>query len=234
MEVNDYKWKRLYEECGGSGGSSSSSSSSSSSYKAKIPASPTTKEGKIKEFAKLTGVDEDEAEEILSEYEWDFTKALLEKGRKKKPKDKKIFKVGDKIICIDFKPSKNMEPWCIEFLQTYKYYTVKDVKENLNIDVGLISPASGQAYFFSPNRFELREGKAPIKKAETGEVVEGGTEMKKEETPYERMKREMKERDILKDEEKKKKIDELLKRRTSTATTDYNPWKTSTGGDEWA
>jgi hypothetical protein len=123
----------------------------------------------IKKLRSLTGMDSDECHEILDDHDWDLASAVssLKGGgvKKKKEKDKKIFKIGDWIKCIDTKPSKNMEPECAEFLVTYKKFRVKDVNEKLNIYLGFNLSSNGNPYYFSPNRFELLEGNAPVMKA---------------------------------------------------------------------
>jgi len=70
----------------------------------------------------------------------------------KKKKEKIKFKIGDKLRCIEFKVGK-LDPECVEYLKTYKYYKVLDVKEDFNIDIGYITP-NGKRFYFSPNRFE--------------------------------------------------------------------------------
>lgn len=127
------------------------------------------KEDKVKLFMKLTGMDDpDYAYEILDEYDWDLDNAISAKmkGKKKKSKDKKIFKVGDIVKCIDNHAGKNMPPDVIDFLLTYKKFKVRDVNDKLNIDIGHKLAENGNPYYYSPNRFELLDGIAPVKKAE--------------------------------------------------------------------
>lgn len=128
-----------------------------------------SKEDKVKLFMKLTGVDDpDYAYEYLDDNDWDMDSAVNAKmkGKKKKSKDKKIFKVGDIVKCIDNHAGKNMPPDVIDFLLTYKKFKVRDVNDKLNIDIGHKLAENGNPYYYSPNRFELIDGIAPVKKAE--------------------------------------------------------------------
>ncbi len=154
MKSNIYGYKKLYEECGADPAPSSAKAAS--------------RKDKIAKLSRLLNIDEDMAEEALMDAGWDLQVAhdMIKGGKKKKPKDKKIFKVGDKIVCIDPKPSKTMPPDCIDFLVTYKYFKVIDVNDKLNIDIGHRLAENGNPYYFSPNRFELKDGIAPIQKAE--------------------------------------------------------------------
>lgn len=132
------------------------------------------REDKAKLLAKLTGIDEDSAYEILDDHGWDMDSAVasMKGGKKKKSKDKKIFKVGDIVKCIDNHAGKNMPPDSIDFLLTYKKFKVKDVNDKLNIDIGHRLAENGNPYYFSPNRFELIDGVAPVKKAEPEKKAE--------------------------------------------------------------
>lgn len=156
MKSNIYSYKKLYEEYGADPVSSSSSST-------KI----FLRSDKIAQLSRDCNIDEDTAEEALSNCGWDLKAAndMIKGGKKKKPNDKKIFNVGDKIVCIDPSPSKTMPPDCIDFLVTYKYFKVLNVNIKLNIDIGHKLAENGNPYYFSPNRFELKDGIAPIQKA---------------------------------------------------------------------
>ena len=79
-------------------------------------------------------------------------------------KPREDWQVGDIVVCIDNKTGK-LTPDCIEFLLTYKKFKVLVVNDKLNIHVGHMLE-NGNPYFFSPNRFELAEGKAPMKRIE--------------------------------------------------------------------
>lgn len=119
---------------------------------------------KIKKyFIEVHNADPDTIEEYLDSVNWDIdkTKSLL-KSKKKKNKEKKIFNVGDIVICIDNKPGKLPQD-CVDFLITYKKFKVLDVNDKFNIDIGHKSAESNNPYYFSPNRFELLNGKAPVK-----------------------------------------------------------------------
>jgi hypothetical protein len=119
---------------------------------------------KIKEFAKLTKLDPEDADKILRSCNWDLTKALEihNSEKKKKKKEKKQFKVGDVIKCVDTKKGKLPEE-CYEFLLTYKKFKVLDVNDKLNIDLGNRLEDTGNPYYYNPNRFELFTGTASTK-----------------------------------------------------------------------
>jgi len=119
----------------------------------------------IMKLRKLTGMPSETCEKIYDENDRDVEASMeelleLKKGKKKKPKEKKMFKVGDIIIRVDDSPGK-LTPDCLDFLATYKKFKVLDVNDKLQIHIGHISP-SGNPFYFSPNRFELIEGKAPL------------------------------------------------------------------------
>jgi hypothetical protein len=123
----------------------------------------------IIKLKKLTGVSSEICEKVYDDCEGDMDAAIAElldikKGKKRNPKEKKMFKIGDSIKCIDDKPGK-LTPDCIDFLMTYKKFKVLDVNDKWNIHIGHIS-VTGKPYYFSPNRFELIEGKAPVFKPE--------------------------------------------------------------------
>jgi hypothetical protein len=69
-------------------------------------------------------------------------------------------------------------------MMTYKYFKVIDVNDKLNIDLGHRLADNGNPYYFSPNRFELKDGIAPVKKADGSEeqpvVNDPEVELKKE------------------------------------------------------
>ena len=182
MAINDYKWKKLYEECGTSDSDSSSSSKTNLAtpelpeYYKSYSSSKMTKKEKILRVRKSTGIEAAEAEGYLDENDWDINDAIsaIKGGKKKKPKDKKIFKVGDIIVCIDPKPGK-LPADCVDFLMTYKKFKVLDVNEKYNIDLGHKLVENDNPYFFSPNRFELMNGIAPVMKSD-GTIVESGKE----------------------------------------------------------
>jgi len=118
----------------------------------------------VDQLCKLTGIDTTKAQYLLSSSDWNIRKAL-EKYKlemKKKPKEKKVFKKGDVVTCIDNSPGK-LPPDCAEFLITYKKFKVIDVNDKLNIDLGYKLEETGNPYYFSPNRFELLNGTAPVK-----------------------------------------------------------------------
>jgi hypothetical protein len=54
-----------------------------------------------------------------------------------------------------------MSPDCVDFLLTYKKFRVREVTDKLNIDIGH-KLENGNPYYFSPNRFELINGVAPL------------------------------------------------------------------------
>ena len=119
----------------------------------------------IKELMSLSGRDQEDCEEALDEFDGDMVKALthlkhVDSSGKKKKVDKKIFKVGDVVTCINI-DKKKLPPDCYEFLNTYKKFKVLDVNAKLNIDLGHRLETNGNVYYFSPNRFELLVGKAP-------------------------------------------------------------------------
>lgn len=103
---------------------------------------------------KLTGKDKETCYRVLKTCEGDVNKAFELLGGKQK-KEKKLFNVGDIIICTNPKSSK-LGPEAIEFLLTYKYFKILDVNENKNIHIGYVNN-EGKAFYFSPNRFELRD-----------------------------------------------------------------------------
>ncbi len=136
----------------------------------------TSQREKVNKLSSVTDMDSDDCEEYLIENDWDLTKAhndwKKEHGdKKKKPKDKKIFNVGDIVTCIDNKPGK-LAADCVDFLITYKKFKVLRVNDKLNIDLGHISSDTHEPFLFSPNRFELLNGTAPVKKAEEEKKVE--------------------------------------------------------------
>jgi hypothetical protein len=87
----------------------------------------------------------------------------------KKQKTKKFFKKGDIIKCISNDKGKLPED-CHQFLLTYKKFKVIDVNENLNIDIGHRLQENGHPYYFTPDRFELINGTAPLKTVEKKNV----------------------------------------------------------------
>lgn len=76
-------------------------------------------------------------------------------GDIKKEKEKKIFQVGDMVICTNIKSNK-LTQYAIDFLSTYKYFKIIDVNDNKSIDLGYFTP-DGKSFYFNPNRFELRD-----------------------------------------------------------------------------
>lgn len=78
-------------------------------------------------------------------------------------KDKKVFNVGDKVICI--KLDGKIPPDAVEFLKTYKLFTILQVTDKLSVDVGH-KTEEGKPYYFSPNRFELKDKPKEIPKVE--------------------------------------------------------------------
>lgn len=144
-------------------------------------ATSSQKEKYIKHLCDITGEDPDVCEEALEESDWDLDKARAYfKTKKKKNKEKKIFNIGDIVICIDSKPGK-LPPDCVDFLITYKKFKVLDVNDKFNIDLGHRSAESNNPYYFSPNRFELKDGKAPVRiigAEETENTPERTTERK--------------------------------------------------------
>lgn len=123
-------------------------------------------------------IGDDDAYELLSENDWDLKKAMYyyKHGKKAKTIEKKEFKIGDIIKCVDSDPGK-LPKDCYEFIMTYKKFKVLDVNGKLNIDLGHRLVENGNPYYFSPNRFELLNGIAPKK------IVGGSEEMPKEEMP---------------------------------------------------
>lgn len=124
-------------------------------------------ESRAADIAKLkeaTGLPNDICEEAYDEYDCSVEKAYKALKAGKKPKDKRMFNVGDIVVCIDNKAGK-LTPDCLEFLLTYKKFKVLEVNDKMNIHVGH-RLENGNPYFFSPNRFELAEGKAPMKRIE--------------------------------------------------------------------
>lgn len=73
-----------------------------------------------------------------------------------KKKDKKLFKIGDVIVCINTKRG-NLPLDCHEFLLTYKKFKVIDISDKLNIDLGYRLAENGNPIFFNSNRFELEK-----------------------------------------------------------------------------
>jgi len=92
----------------------------------------------------------------------DYKKYKEQMLKDKKPKEKKVFSVGDVVICLNNKEGK-LPPDALDFLLTFKKFKVLQVNDKLNIDVGH-KTAEGNPFFFAPNRFELANGKAPIQK----------------------------------------------------------------------
>mgnify|MGYP001247373173 CR=1 FL=1 len=121
--------------------------------------SPSSSKMTLDQFLKLKGK---KATDLTSK-EIEEYKMLAGGEKKKKPKDKKIFKVGDVVTCLSTKEGK-LPPDAIDFLLTYKKFHVLDVNDKLNIDIGHIS-TSGNPFYFAPNRFELIDGIAPVRKA---------------------------------------------------------------------
>lgn len=75
-------------------------------------------------------------------------------------KEKKVFKKGDVVKCIDADLGK-LPVDCHEFIMTYKKFKVLDVNDNFNIDLGYRLQENGNPYYFNPKRFELLNGTAP-------------------------------------------------------------------------
>lgn len=117
----------------------------------------TMNEGKsddIMKLMKLSGKDKDECILAYDEAGGDVSDALNKLG--KKPKEKKIFKEGDIVVRIASPDSSKLTPDCQEFLKTYKFFKIIHVNENHNIDIGYVTP-DGKQFYFSPNKFELRD-----------------------------------------------------------------------------
>lgn len=74
---------------------------------------------------------------------------------------RKIFKPGD-IVILSNKNKGKLPDEAFDFLLTYKKFKVTEVNDNYNIHVGYFLE-NGNIYYFSPNRFELMSGKAPLK-----------------------------------------------------------------------
>lgn len=108
----------------------------------------------IAALMKSTGKPSEECIKALKMSNNDANKALELLGGKQK-KEKKLFNVGDIVICVNPKSAK-LNQDAIEFLLTYKYFKILDVNENKNIDIGYINN-EGKNFYFSPNRFELRD-----------------------------------------------------------------------------
>jgi len=130
-----------------------------------------------------------ESDEFNKQKDKKMDKDDLEKMMKGeiKDKEKKVFKVGDEIKCINNKQSKSLPQDAYEYILTFKKFTVIEVNDHLNIDIGH-KLANGNVYYFSPNRFELIDGTAPTKKIErTPEEIkklEMLKKKKKEKDPY--------------------------------------------------
>jgi hypothetical protein len=93
-------------------------------------------------------------------------------NKKSKPKEKKVFKVGDTIICVESEKGKLPQD-AYDYILTYKYFVVKDVNDKLNIDIGHITADTHNPFYFGPNRFELKDGKAPTKIIDSeGNIIE--------------------------------------------------------------
>jgi len=123
-----------------------------------------TRSSDILKLMKLTGKDKDSCIDALDQNDGDIDAASIYLGgaKKKKPKEKKVFKIGDVVVCIDTKQGKLPQD-CYEFLLTYKKFRVIDINDKLNIDLGHRLAENGNPFFFAPNRFDLLEGKAPVK-----------------------------------------------------------------------
>lgn len=81
--------------------------------------------------------------------------------KKKKLIYRKIFKPGD-IVILTIKNKGKLKYDSYEFLMTYKKFKVIEVNDNFNVHIGYFLD-DGNIYYFSPNRFELIYGKAPLK-----------------------------------------------------------------------
>jgi len=114
-----------------------------------------------------------------------FNQWLKDKQKKendmKKVKQKKEFKKGDVIKCVELSQGKIPRD-CFEFLLTYKRFKVVDVNEKMNIYLGYNLLENGNPYYFSPNRFELIDGTAPLKDLNTDENVDDEGEQKSKKT----------------------------------------------------
>lgn len=128
----------------------------------------------LDEFINITGIGLGRDVEI-HRYDWDLEEALdslearpsstksttVKKSGKSSGPEKNVFKVGDKVICIDDKKERGgkvMEDDCVEFLKTFSYFTVREVTPKLNIDIGHRLAKNGNVFYFSPNRFKLKDG----------------------------------------------------------------------------
>ena len=124
----------------------------------------------VLKLRKMFGLDPKEASDLLDNCNGDLDLAIEKLGdsidtkaetKMKEPKSRKLFKVGDIVKCIDPSPDK-LPPDCVQFLNTYNSFKVKDVNESLKIDLGYRLESNGHQYFFAPHRFELKNGKAPL------------------------------------------------------------------------
>lgn len=200
---------------------------------------PSSKSEKIEKLMSLTDFDKKDCVQALEDSDWglDVAYSLLKK-KNKKPKEKKVFKIGDILICIDNKLTKNIPEECIIFLNTYSYFKVQDVNEKLNIDIGYKLSTNGNPYYFSPNRFELKEGKAPVKRI-------GSPEEKIQENPDKEVKEEEKEETskpakwsksgkIGRYEDMKRKIEDERKKEKEELVKDKdNEVNAKEWGDDW-
>jgi hypothetical protein len=167
----------------------------------------------VLKLMKLTGAPSTKCGEVYDECDGDMDEAidrLSKYGKKKKPKDKKIFKPGDVVVVQITDEKGKLPPEAYEFLLTYKYFTVRDVNDKLNVDIGYITPDTHNPFFFTPNRFELKDGTAPIKKYEP--TPEELAEKQKEEELTRQLKEEAERKKQAKLDRMKKADEDKLKK----------------------
>lgn len=163
----------------------------------------------ILKLAKITGMGIGRCTSVYDDCDGDMEEAmeqLSNMGKKKKPKDRKIFQPGDIIVVKNLEDKGKLPPDAYEYLLTYKYFKVIEVNEKLSIHIGHITPETHNPFFFSPNRFELKEGIAPVKKHEpTPEEIAAKA---KEEEALKIMQEEVERKKIAKQERLKKQQEE--------------------------
>jgi hypothetical protein len=121
-----------------------------------------------------------------SKYQQDYADFIKQKEMKKEKKEKKVFSVGDVVVCINDKAGK-LPPDAVEYLRTFKKFTILDINGALNIDIGY-KTSDGKTFYYSPNRFELKD--KPKDKPEEFRVVDSKKKEKKESGWLERLKEE--------------------------------------------
>jgi len=126
---------------------------------------------------KHTGRSMEDCSIALEEAGGDLSKAVSIL-KKKAPKEKKVFQVGDIVVRMQSADMGKLRPDVADFLRTYRYFKILEINDKKNIDIGYIGPEG--RFWFSPNKFELRDKpKVDDVKKEINDIEKIENELKK-------------------------------------------------------